>query len=65
MNDASKADIRIIDTTTSGSVIHCGPNVEVTNYEDEIEILTDDQRYVVNDAQLNALSESYTVATDY
>lgn len=65
MNDASKADIRIIDVYTKGNVIHCGPEVEVPSYKEEIKILTDDKRFLVSDVQLEGLKTKYTVATDF
>jgi len=65
MNSAAKADIRIIDATTDGSVIHVPADIEVEDYEDELFIFGDDSRYVVNDAQLKNIKEDHTVATDF
>ena len=65
MNDATQADIRIIDATTEGSVIHVPAGIEVKSYEDEIFIFGDDRRFVVNDAQLNTLNETHEIATDF
>ena len=65
MTDAAAADIRIIDATSEGTVIHVPAGIEVDNYEDELFIFGDDSRYVVNDVQLAGIKEDYTVATDF
>ena len=65
MTDASKADIRIIDFTASGNVIHCLPHVKVKSYDEELFIFGDDRRFVVSDSTLDTLNEQYTVATDF
>lgn len=65
MKDASQADIRIIDADQTGYVIHCGPDIEVPTFKEELEILTGDQRFLVNDTQLEGLEDNYTVATDF
>jgi len=65
MIDADKAQVRIIDATDSDYAIATELTLSESLYEKKYKTLTEQNRYCVNEQQLDRIDERYSVATDF